>query len=160
MALVVALFLYGAAIALKCRRIHLSVNRVFASLHEEGVVGPILLSFFVENQNTNIGRRNFHSVKAGHSLSIGGGSSDFLVFLTPVPSGLARIYFDGERCSFIPLKRRFFPDITSKTLPDCIGGTIRIKTEKNYDIFIRVVSHESSLKELKSMFGLIKLPGR
>jgi hypothetical protein len=160
LALVIMFFLYGMVLALKCRRIYLSANYVFASLSEEGVVGPRLLSISVENQNTNIGRRNFHSIKAGFSLTIGGGNSDFLVFLTPLPPRLAKVYFDGEHCSFIPLKRRFFPEITSKTLPDCIGGTIRIKTEKNYDIFIRIVSHESPLQELNRLFNLVRLPGR
>ncbi|MDR0784326.1 MAG: hypothetical protein LBE74_00375 [Treponema sp.] len=160
LALAIALLLCSAAVALKCRRIRLSANRVFASLPDNKMDGPCLLSLSVENQNTNIGRRNFHSVKTGFSLTVGGGDSDFLIFLTSLPSRLAKIHFNGEHCSFIPLKRQFFPEITSKTLPDCIGRTIRIKTEKNYDIFIRVVLHESPLQKLNRLLNLVRPPGR
>ncbi|MDR0644307.1 MAG: hypothetical protein LBG05_05250 [Treponema sp.] len=159
-ALSIALLLCGAATVLKCRRIRMSVNRAFASLSDNSVDGPCLLSLSVENQNTNIGRRNFHSIKAGFSLTIGGGNSDFLIFLTPLPPSLAKIYFDGEHCSFIPLKKQFFPEITSETLPDCIGRTIRIKPKKNYDILIRIILYESPLQKLNKLFNRVKLPGR
>ncbi|MDR0410479.1 MAG: hypothetical protein LBH75_00695 [Treponema sp.] len=156
----IALLIYEAAVALKCRRIRLSMNRVFTSLADNEVDGPCLLTLSVENQNTNIGRRNCHSIKPGFSLTIGGGNSDFLIFLTPLPSRLAKIHFDGEHCSFTPLKRQFFPEITSRTLPDCIGKTIRVKTKKNYDIFIHIALHESPLQKLNKLFNLVRLPGR
>jgi hypothetical protein len=160
MALAVVLLLYSAAIMFKCRRIRHLTNRAFASLSDNRLDGQCLLSLSVENQNTNIGRRNFHSVKKGFSLTVGGGNSDFLIFLTPLPPSLARIHFDGDYCSFIPLKRWFFPEIMSKALPDCVGRTIRIKTEKNYDIFIRIVLHEAPLRRLNKLFNLGRLPGR
>ncbi|MDR1215239.1 MAG: hypothetical protein LBK25_00995 [Treponema sp.] len=160
MASAVVFLLCSVAIMFMCRRIRLLTNRAFASLSDNRLDGQCLLSLSVENQNTNIGRRNFHSVKKGFSLTVGGGNSDFLIFLTPLPSCLAKIYFDGDYCSFIPLKRWFFPEIMSKALPDCIGRTIRIKTEKNYDIFIRIVLHEAPLRRLNKLFNLGRLPGR
>ncbi|MDR1127629.1 MAG: hypothetical protein LBL06_05830 [Treponema sp.] len=160
MASVVVFLLCSVAIMFKCRRIRLLTNRAFASLSDNRLDGQCLLSLSVENQNTNIGRRNFHSVKKGFSLTVGGGNSDFLIFLTPLPPSLAKIHFDGDYCSFIPLKRWFFPEIMSKALPDCVGRTIRIKTEKNYDIFIRIVLHEAPLRRLNKLFNLGRLPGR
>ncbi|GAB1482822.1 hypothetical protein MASR2M78_16380 [Treponema sp.] len=67
---------------------------------------------FVEDQNTAIGRRNVHLLKAGSTLSTGGGRSDFLVFLVPLPQHVADIRFDGEQCIFVPRRTEFFRDLS------------------------------------------------
>ncbi|MDR1930388.1 MAG: VWA domain-containing protein, partial [Treponema sp.] len=64
---------------------------------------PPLVNFFVEDQNTAIGRRNIHALKPGNSYSVGGGNSDFLIFLVPVPQRIGELHYDGTNCTFIPL---------------------------------------------------------
>jgi hypothetical protein len=141
-----------------CRQARGSLNRTFALVSEEK--GPHLLSLFVEDQSTSIGRRNMHTISPGESLSLGGGSSDFLIFLFPLPKNVAKIHFDGVYCAFIPQKKQFFPEIISKTIPECIGKIIKIRSKKNYDILIRIVQHEDPFKTLNKLFHSVKLPGK
>ncbi|MDR2483388.1 MAG: hypothetical protein LBD08_07135, partial [Treponema sp.] len=51
--------------------------------------GILMLSLFVEDQNTATGRRNIHAIKPGYTYTIGGGNSDFLIFLVPLPPHIA-----------------------------------------------------------------------
>jgi hypothetical protein len=141
------------------RRTLRSVNRAFALVSTD-FDGPMLLSLFVEDQNTNIGRRNIHILAKGVSLGLGGGKSDFLIFLVPLPQNIAKVRFDGGHCSFVPRKKGFFPEITTETLPDCIGETIKIRSERNYELFIRIIRHEDPLVVLNRLFLSVKLPGR
>jgi hypothetical protein len=88
--------------------------------------GPPMLSLFVQDQNTAIGRRNIHTAKEGSSFTVGGGKSDFLIFLVPVPQHIAEVRFDGRQCTFVPRKPQYFPDIGSQQVPSCIGKNIRV----------------------------------
>ncbi|MCL2380018.1 MAG: VWA domain-containing protein [Treponema sp.] len=121
--------------------------------------GPMMLNLFVEDQNTAIGRRNIHTAKAGQSFSIGGGKSDFLVFLVPIPSNIADIQVGNRNCTFIPRKPQYFPDIGSQSVPDCIGKTIRVISDKNYELFLRVERYEDPLKALNKLLNSISVPG-
>jgi hypothetical protein len=120
--------------------------------------GPALLSLFVEDQNTAIGRRNIHVLKSGYSLTVGGGNSDYLIFLVPIPPHIAEIRSDGTQCTFIPRKSQFFPDIGSQTVPNCIGKTIRIISEKNYELKIRFERYEDPLLSLNRLLNSVSLP--
>jgi type II secretory pathway pseudopilin PulG len=122
--------------------------------------GPIMLNLFVEDQNTAIGRRNIHTVKSGFSFSIGGGKSDFLVFLVPFPPNIANVQYDGRNCTFIPLKPQYFPDIGSQPIPNCIGKTIRVISDKNYELHIRIDRYEDPLKALNRLLNSISAPGQ
>jgi hypothetical protein len=119
--------------------------------------GPPMLSLFVADQNAAIGRQNIHTVKAGYSLTLGGGDSDFLVFLVPLPARIARIRFDGKQCLFIPRKRRFFPGFESVPL-NCIGKTIKIVSGRNYEIHIRLERYEDPLKTLNRLLRSVYVP--
>jgi hypothetical protein len=119
-----------------------------------------LLSLFVEDQNTAIGRRNIHAVKSGYTFSVGGGKSDFLIFLVPVPPHIADVNFDGRQCTFIPRKPQYFPDIGSQQVSNCIGKTIRVISDKNYELRIRVERYEDPLKALNNLLHSINVPGR
>ncbi|MDR1903886.1 MAG: VWA domain-containing protein [Treponema sp.] len=121
--------------------------------------GPLMLSLFVEDQNTAIGRRNIHVVKEGYSFSIGGGKSDFLIFLVPIPPHIADIRFDGRQCTLIPRKPQFFPDIGSGPVSDCIGETIRIVSQRGYELFIRIERYEDPLKALNRLLNSVKVVG-
>jgi hypothetical protein len=121
--------------------------------------GPPMLNLFVEDQNTAIGRRNIHAVKPGYTFSVGGGKSDFLIFLVPVPPHIADVTFDGRQCTFIPRNPRYFPDIGSQQVPNCIGKTIRVISDKNYELHIRIERYEDPLKALNKLLHSINVPG-
>ncbi len=120
----------------------------------------IMLSLFVEDQNTMIGRRNIHLVKAGSTLSIGGGNSDFLVFLVPVPRRIAEVRFDGEKCILVPRRPEFFPDIGAEPVVDCVGKTIRVVSQKGYELKIRLDRFQDPLSTLNRFLHSIDVPGR
>ncbi|GHV94730.1 hypothetical protein AGMMS50293_10500 [Spirochaetia bacterium] len=121
--------------------------------------GPLLLNLFVEDQNTFIGKRNIHALKSGYKFTIGGGKSDFLVFLVPIPPSIGEIRRDGGRCTFIPRKPKYFPDIGSQEVTDCIGKTIRIVSDKNYELRFRFERYEDPLVALNRMLNSVKVPG-
>jgi hypothetical protein len=120
--------------------------------------GDLMISLCVEDQNTAIGRRNVHNLKSGNTYSVGGGSSDFLIFLVPVPPRIADIRYDGRQCTFIPRKSEFFPDIGSGQVPDCIGKPIRVISAKNYEMFIRLEWYEDPIASLNRLLNSVKLP--
>jgi hypothetical protein len=121
--------------------------------------GPPMVSLFVEDQNTAIGRRNIHALKAGYTFSVGGGKSDFLIFLVPIPPHIADVHFDGRQCTFIPRKPQYFPDIGSQEVPNCIGKTIRVISDKRYELHVRVERYEDPLKTLNKLLHSIAVPG-
>ncbi|MCL2410122.1 MAG: VWA domain-containing protein [Treponema sp.] len=100
--------------------------------------GPLLLNLFVDEQNTAIGKRNIHSLKSGYNLSVGGGKKDdYFIFLVPVPGNIGTIRRDGSQLTFTPRKPKYFPELGSKELRDCINKTIRIVSDKNYEVRFR-----------------------
>jgi hypothetical protein len=119
---------------------------------------PPMLNLFVENQNTAIGRRNVHALKAGSTYSVGGGNSDFLIFLVPIPARVGRLYFDGTNCTFTPLKPEFFPDLGSTPVRECIGKTIRLISKKNYEIFFHFERYKDPLLVLNQLLHSIQVP--
>jgi hypothetical protein len=121
--------------------------------------GPLMLSLFVEDQNTAIGRRNIHAVKSGYTFSVGGGKSDFLIFLVPIPPHIADLRFDGGQCTFIPRKPQYFPDIGSQPVPNCVGKTIRVVSDKHYELHIRMERYEDPLRALNKLLHSISVPG-
>ncbi|MDR0628679.1 MAG: VWA domain-containing protein [Treponema sp.] len=157
---VLALLIILITIGLLSRRLQGAPNRMLAHGTESpGFEGPPMISLFVKDQSAALGRRNLHILKAGHSLSLGGGSSDFLILLVPVPPHIARVYFDGTYYFFIPRKPQFFPDIGSQVMQDCIGKTIRILAEKNYELHIRIERREDPWYALSRLLTSITLPG-
>ncbi|MDR1176726.1 MAG: hypothetical protein LBK83_14785 [Treponema sp.] len=121
--------------------------------------GPLMISLFVEDQNTMIGKRNIHIAKPGYSFTVGGGKSDFLIFLVSVPPHIAEVRVDGERCAFIPRKPQFFPDTGSQQISDCIGKMIRIVSEKGYELHLRMERYEDPLLSLNRLLHSVDVPG-
>jgi len=119
---------------------------------------PPMLNLFVEEQNTAIGRRNVHALKKGSTYTVGGGASDFLIFLVPVPSRLGQLYFDGNNCTFTPLKPKYFPDIGSTPVHECIGKSIRILSDKNYEVFFHFERYKDPLIALNQLLHSIQVP--
>ena len=122
--------------------------------------GPLLLNLYVEDQNTSIGKRNIHSLKSGYGLSVGGGRGDgFSIFLVPLPANLGELRRSGSQLTFIPKKAKYFPDLGSNELRDCLGKSIRIISDKNYELQFRFEMYEDPLIVLNRMLNSIKVPG-
>jgi len=122
--------------------------------------GPLLLNLFVEDQNTSIGKRNIHSLKSGYSLSVGGGKSDdFMIFLVPLPSHLGEIRRSGSQLTFIPRKPKYFPDLGTNEVRDCINKKIRVVSDKNYTMWFNFEMYEDPLIALNRVLHSIKVPG-
>ena len=121
--------------------------------------GPLLLNLFVEDQSVAIGRRNIHSLKSGYSLSVGGGNSDFLIFLVPMPAGIGELRRNGTQLTFVPRRAKYFPDLGSSELRDCLNKTIRIISDKGYELRLRFEMYEDPLVALNRMLMSIKVPG-
>jgi hypothetical protein len=118
-----------------------------------------MLNIFVEDQNTCIGKRNIHSVSPGHSFTVGGGSSDFSIFLVPIPASIGEIRNDGTMCNFIPRKPQYFPDIGSQQVTDCVGKTIRVLSDKKYELRFRFERYEDPLLALNRLLNSVRVPG-
>lgn len=122
--------------------------------------GPLLLKLFVEDQNTSTGKRNIHSLKSGYSFSLGGGKSDdYLIFLVPMPPAIGEIRRDGSTLTFTPKKAKYFPDIGSSPVRDCINKTIRVVSDKNYEMRFRFEMYEDPLIALNRVLMQVKVPG-
>jgi hypothetical protein len=124
----------------------------------QSLSNPSMLNLFVEDQNTAIGRRNVHTLKAGSRFTVGGGNSDFLIFLVPIPPQIGELRFDGTNCTFVPLKSKYFPDIGSQQVPECIGKTIRVLSDKNYELFFHFERYTDPLVTLNQLLHSINVP--
>jgi hypothetical protein len=122
--------------------------------------GRIMLNLFVQDQNTAIGKRNVHLMKAGHRLTLGGHNSDFLIFLVPIPHRIADVHFDGEQLTLIPRRPEFFPETGAEPIYDCVGKTIHLKSAKGYDLYIRFEKYQDPLQTLNSFLRSIEIPGK
>jgi hypothetical protein len=120
---------------------------------------PLMLKLFVGDQNTFIGKRNIHLVKQGFTFTIGGGKSDFLIFLVPLPPRIAELHYEDCHFILIPRKGRYFPDIGDEPVRDCIGKTIRIISDKNYEIRMRIELYEDPLISLNKLLRSVSVPG-
>jgi hypothetical protein len=121
---------------------------------------PVMLKLFVEDQNTFIGNRNIHAVKPGVNFTIGGGKSDFLIFLVPMPFRIADLRYKGGSCTLIPRKPKYFPDTGSSPVKDCIGKTVRVVSDKDYELFMRIESCEDPLAALNRLMNSVRVsPG-
>jgi len=122
--------------------------------------GPLLLNLFVEDQNTAIGKRNIHSLKSGYSLTVGGGKSDdFMLFLVPIPPHIGEIHRNGGSLTFIPKKPKYFPDIGANDVKDCINKTIRVISDKQFEMRFRFQMYEDPLDALNRVLMSVKIPG-
>jgi hypothetical protein len=119
---------------------------------------PVMLNLFVEDQNTFIGKRNIHVVKQGINFTIGGGKSDFLIFLVSLPFRIADLRYEAGSCALIPRKSKYFPDTGSSPVKDCIGKTIRVVSDKNYELFMRIDLHEDPLETLNRLINSVRIP--
>ena len=111
----------------------------------------ITLELYVEGQNKNIGKRNIHTLTPGSRRSVGGGLSSFSIFLVQVPSSIAEVRYDGEKCSLALLQPEYFPEATSNIIEDCINQNIKVKSDKGYEMNIVIRPYENQTDKLNNL---------
>ena len=119
---------------------------------------PPTINMFVEFQSAAIGKRNVHTLKKGNIYTVGGGNSDFLIFLVSVPPRIGQLTFDGTSCTFRPLRPEFFPDLGSTPVHECLGKTIRLLSSKNYELFFHFERYVDPLVALNQLLHSINNP--
>jgi hypothetical protein len=117
--------------------------------------GNIMLELSVGNQNPHIGKRNVHMMKAGTRLSIGGGTSAFLIFLVRFPAHIAEIRFDGKQCNLAILKPQYFPYETDNVISDCVGREFTVVSDKGYEVAFRLAVYEDPVLKLNRLMKSI-----
>ena len=111
----------------------------------------ITLELHVEGQNKNIGKRNIHTLTPGSRRSVGGGLSSFSIFLVQVPSSIAEVRYDGEKCSLALLQPEYFPEAESNIIEDCINKRIKVKSDKGYEMTITIRPYENQTDKLNNL---------
>ncbi len=112
----------------------------------------------VTDQNENIGKRNIHTMQAGTRKSVGGSTSDFLVFLLPVPKNVAYLHFDGNDCVLVPEHPELFPDYDGP-IEACFGKEIRMITPRNRELVLRFDRYISPIETINKLLHCIEVPG-
>ncbi len=111
----------------------------------------ITLELYVEGQNKNIGKRNIHTLTPGSRRSVGGGLSSFSIFLVQVPSSIAEVRYDGEKCSLALLQPEYFPEANSNIIENCINKKIKVKSDKGYEMTITIRPYEDQTDKLNNL---------
>jgi hypothetical protein len=101
----------------------------------------------VEQQNHRVGFRNVHRIGTGAARSIGGRFSSFLIFLVPMPSGIAEIRNVDGRYVFTPLREELFPGV-SGPIEDCLGKEIPFVNAKGRELSLHFREWVSPLEEI------------
>jgi hypothetical protein len=89
---------------------------------------------------------------------VGGGSSDFLVFLVSIPRRSAELHFDGEKLAFVPVRPELFPDIHGP-VEDCLGKDISMISRSGYPLTLRFVAYEKPIDKLNKLLHCIDTVG-
>jgi hypothetical protein len=120
--------------------------------------GSIEIELMVEDQNPHIGSRNVHTMASGGSKTVGGGASDFLVFLVSVPRHCAELRYDGEKLAFVPLRPELFPDLPGP-VEDCLGKEIQMISRSGYPLKLRFAAYERPADKVNKLLHCIDTVG-
>ena len=120
--------------------------------------GSLEIELLVAEQNPHIGMRNVHTLSAGASKSVGGGASDFLVFLVNVPRKSAELHFDGEKLAFLPIRSELFPELEGP-VEDCLGKDIPMISKSGYPMTLRFVAYEKPANRINRLLHCIETQG-
>lgn len=134
--------------------------REAASSYASRVVKPgsIEVELIVAEQNPHIGSRNVHSISAGGSKTVGGGVSDFLIFLVKMPRACAELHFDGEKLAFVPLRPELFPEL-SGPVADCMGMEIPMISKGGYPLKLSFRRYEKPADKVNRLLHCLDTPG-
>ena len=151
-AVLLGVFLY---VLLRRRRIDSRMGEILESPKAVSRRRPRgeLVEMRVQGQNTRIGFRNIHRIKRNRRKTVGGGRSDFVIFLVPFPRHIAEIHYDGERYRFSPTKSEYFPE-QKGDVADCLGKDIRARSKRGYDVVLQFRRYVSPLEEINRILTL------
>jgi hypothetical protein len=76
-----------------------------------------------------------------------------------MPQGIGELRRNGSQLTFIPKKPKYFPDLGGNELRDCLNKTIRVISDKNYEMRFRFEMYEDPLVELNRLLNSLKVPG-
>lgn len=116
------------------------------------------VEFRVEDQNPHVGLRNIRTLHSGGKKTIGGKRSDFLVFLVPVPSKVAEVYFDGEDLTIVPLKPEFFPDYAGP-IPNCLNRPVKMVSRHGKTLLLSFELYVPPADRLNRLLHCVDAPG-
>ncbi|HOX91352.1 MAG TPA: vWA domain-containing protein [Spirochaetales bacterium] len=120
--------------------------------------GAARFELTVSGQNANIGTRNIKAMHAGGKRSIGGGKSDFSVFLLPVPRRIADVYYDGENVTVVPLRRAYFP-YAEGPLENCLDTDLPIMLPGGKTLCMRIQRYRPPVEQINKLLHCIDSPG-
>ncbi len=133
----------------------LSITRAMPRQQESSL--PPMVEMRVEEQNHRIGFRNVHRITPGGAKSVGGRSSSFLIFLSPVPSGIAEIRNVDGKFVFTPLRPECFPG-TTLPVEDCLGKAIPFVSSKGRQHVLYFREWVSPLEEVNRIMRQARSP--
>jgi hypothetical protein len=108
------------------------------------------VEMLVSLQNSRIGLRNVQSMRKGVRKSVGGGRSDFLIFLVPFPRRIAEIRRADDVFSFRVIRPEFFPD-TPREIEDCLGDVIPAVSATGFPVMLKFVLYVSPLERINRL---------
>ncbi len=109
-----------------------------------------LIEMRVSFQNPHIGFRNIHTIPPGKSRTIGGGNSDYLIFLVYFPPKIALIQNRNDNYILKPLRPEFFPEIDDQ-IEDCLHKDIRVISPKGFELTLCFREYISPLEEINRL---------
>jgi len=119
---------------------------------------PPQIEMRVGQQNSHIGFRNVHRIASGASRRIGGRFSPYLVFLVPVPSGIAQITNDNGTYVFTPLRPELFPQLSGPVV-GCLDQEIPFTTPKGRELALSFRTWVSPLEEINRLMRSVSREG-
>jgi hypothetical protein len=118
----------------------------------------IAVEMIVADQNRHVGLRNVHELKLGTRKTIGGGSSDYLVFLMKVPARIAELRFDGSELFFTPITEKAFPSVHG-TVALAEGEEIELITPRGKSLFLSFRQYEAPEIQINKLLRMLDTPG-
>lgn len=82
--------------------------------------------------------------------------SPFLVFLYPLPSGIAEVRNEGSRYVFRPLRPEYFPGL-SGDVADCLNREILALTPRGKKVSMQFREYVSPVDEINSLMLSIRM---
>jgi len=114
------------------------------------------IELYVEGQNPNIGTRNVHYIRKNTSASVGGGFSNFLIYMYRLPPRIGLVSRKEERYTFSPVKPEFFEN--AGEVVDCLNKDITVVCSSGRKVTIRFRKYVSELEKINMLMRSIRKP--
>ena len=135
-----------------------SMRRSLPKARMQQATLPPQIEMRVSQQNSHIGFRNVHRIAPATGRSIGGRFSSYLVFLIPVPAGIAEIRNENGSYVFTPRRPECFPRL-SGPVTDCLEKDIPFTTARGQELTLSFRKWVSPLEEINRLMRSISREG-